>query len=111
MTTLKVAVYVGPVEELKGSGAYIRKSSINGNVIAQFDNMQARLDGKDLAHGWHEFSRDDFKVAEELLPGAKPIDDEYFSRSDFRLAEEHEPTALPERRCTRRPQPPTESRS
>lgn len=70
------AVYVGPIEHLKGRGALIMPSQFVGYVMVQFNEMNltremvhptpARFDGPwpegSLGLGWHRFSANDFEV-------------------------------------------------
>lgn len=57
-------IYIGPVERLQGHGALLRNADPVGKIVAQFDDLK-RLShphclALSLAHGWHEFDRNDF---------------------------------------------------
>ena len=58
--------YVGPNPVLKDKTALIREGGLQGNVLAQFDDMMLPLadDGSGLPYGfgWHVFRRKHFCV-------------------------------------------------
>ena len=67
------AIYIGPIEHLRGETALIRSTGEEpaGVVLAQFDRRGLTHSGKPtadgpltkcLAYGWHSFPRSDFKV-------------------------------------------------
>ena len=68
---MKHARYIGEIQRLMGEGALVIFDEAD-EVLAQFDRMSPgdggcgiSLNGVDLAHGWHKFSKADFKLDEE----------------------------------------------
>lgn len=69
------AIYIGPIEHLKGRGALLRTPPEGGFVMAQFYSKWLTMKGlvsfgkpvpdDSLGIGWHVFRRSDFKVDEE----------------------------------------------
>lgn len=69
------ATYIGPscgwnVES--GQKALIRKGKSIDVVLAQFDDFYVSRAGKDLSHGWHEFSAADFKTDTDSILEVTP---------------------------------------
>lgn len=54
--------YTGSIKELRGQKALLQEKPGSDNVMAQFDDFDARRNGVDLSHGWHLFRRADFYV-------------------------------------------------
>ncbi len=53
--------YIGPDAGLRGKTAILQRG-VGGTYLVQFDDLNARRDGKLLGFGWHSFRIYDFKV-------------------------------------------------
>lgn len=64
------AVYVGPIEKLRGKTALVKPNTVQGanqwsedidlGLLAQFDQLYLEYNGVDLSHRWHQFQHEDF---------------------------------------------------
>lgn len=63
-----IEVYTGPIKELAGEGALIKRDPTRpGEVAAQFNEKGYILNGRALGYGWHDFPSEHFSDSRPFL--------------------------------------------